>query len=183
MAIVWRYSKPDLFLTFTCNPKWEEIQNALFPNQLAADRPDIVARVFNQKKKAFQHDIVVGQIFRKVLAYVCIVEFQKRGLPHLHTLVILHQESKPRSSDHYDIFVTAEIPDPSQTRLHNMIVQNMIHRPCGTANPRSPCMEQGKCTKQFPKQFCETTQSTHNGYPLYRRRDSGPQVQNKQSER
>ena len=83
MAIVWRYSKPDLFLTFTCNPKWEEIQNALFPNQVATDRPDIIARVFNQKKKAFLHDIVFGQIFGKVLTYVCIVEFQKRRLPHL----------------------------------------------------------------------------------------------------
>ena len=98
---------------------------------------------------------MVGQIFRKVLAYVCIVEFQKRGLPHLHTLVILHQESRPRSPDHDDKFLTTEIPEPSQTLLHNVITQNMIHGPCGTAHPHSPCMEQGKCTKQFPKQFCE----------------------------
>ena len=25
MSIVRKYGKPDLFITFTCNPKWEEI--------------------------------------------------------------------------------------------------------------------------------------------------------------
>ena len=46
MAIVARYGKPDLFLTFTCNPKCKDIINALPAGQLAAGRPDIVSRVF-----------------------------------------------------------------------------------------------------------------------------------------
>lgn len=29
MAIAREYSKPDIFLTFTCSPKWSEITNAL----------------------------------------------------------------------------------------------------------------------------------------------------------
>jgi hypothetical protein len=49
MAIVRSLGKPDLFITMTCNPKWEEIQLELMPHQAAADRPDLVTRVFNQK--------------------------------------------------------------------------------------------------------------------------------------
>ena len=36
MAIVCHSGKPDLFITFTCNPHWEEITNALFEHQTAA---------------------------------------------------------------------------------------------------------------------------------------------------
>ncbi len=49
MAIIQRLKKPDLFVTFTCNPKWDEITNNLFKNQTAYDRPDIVAGVFKLK--------------------------------------------------------------------------------------------------------------------------------------
>ncbi|VDP42082.1 unnamed protein product [Heligmosomoides polygyrus] len=52
MTIVSKYGKPDIFLTFTCNPNWKEIQNNLEHGQCAADRPDLVARVFNLKVKA-----------------------------------------------------------------------------------------------------------------------------------
>ena len=31
MAIVRKFSKPDLFITMTCNPSWDEIQSALLP--------------------------------------------------------------------------------------------------------------------------------------------------------
>ena len=49
--IVAKLSKPDLFLTFTCNPKWPEIVANLLPGQTASDRPDLVARVFKLKLK------------------------------------------------------------------------------------------------------------------------------------
>ena len=49
MAIVRRYGKPDLFITFTCNPKWPEILDSLLSNQTPVDRPDLTTRVFHQK--------------------------------------------------------------------------------------------------------------------------------------
>ena len=49
MAIVQRFGKPDFFITFTCNPQWKEITDALLEQQTAADHPDIVARVFKLK--------------------------------------------------------------------------------------------------------------------------------------
>jgi hypothetical protein len=34
-------------------------------------------------------------------------------------------------------------------------------------------MVDGKCTKEFPKDFCEVTTEDNNSYPVYRRRDNG----------
>ena len=79
MAIVCRYGKPDLFITFTCNPKWPEIEDCLFPNQTSSDRPDIVARVFKLKLKSFLNDIYYSQkpIFGKMCAIIYVIEWQK----------------------------------------------------------------------------------------------------------
>ena len=61
----------------------------------------------------------------------------------------------------------------------------MIHGPCGAINPKSPCMENGKCTKNFPKPFLkETIVSTENSYATYRRRspeDGGRTVRHPKS--
>ncbi|KIH54434.1 hypothetical protein ANCDUO_15421 [Ancylostoma duodenale] len=46
----------------------------------------------------------------------------------------------------------------------------MIHGPCGALNPNSPCMKDGKCSKKFPREFIQETQTGNDGYPLYRRR-------------
>ena len=40
-SIVRKYSKSDLFITFTFNPKWEEIMSALLLNQKTSDRSDL----------------------------------------------------------------------------------------------------------------------------------------------
>ena len=47
MSLVSKQGKPDLFLTFTCNPKWREITDNLLPGQTAADRPDLVECVLS----------------------------------------------------------------------------------------------------------------------------------------
>lgn len=48
MAICRQYGAPDLFITFTCDPKWPEIADALAaePGQVAADRLDITTQEF-----------------------------------------------------------------------------------------------------------------------------------------
>jgi len=52
MSIVRYHGKPDIFITFTCNPKWREIKEQLNVGKTANCRPDIVARVFHGKLKA-----------------------------------------------------------------------------------------------------------------------------------
>ena len=49
MNLVQKFGKPDLFLTMTCNPGWEEIRNELLPGQNSQDRPDLLAKIFKAK--------------------------------------------------------------------------------------------------------------------------------------
>lgn len=50
MALCQHYGYPDMFITFTCNPKWPEITRYLNARGLnSEDRADIVTRVFKMK--------------------------------------------------------------------------------------------------------------------------------------
>lgn len=46
MTFVRNCGRPDLFVTFTCNPKWSQITELLHPCQTSRDRHDVTARVF-----------------------------------------------------------------------------------------------------------------------------------------
>ncbi|XP_053100132.1 uncharacterized protein LOC128322591 [Hemicordylus capensis] len=159
MAIVRKYGKPDLFITMTCSPKWEEIVNNLQHGQTVDARPDLVARVFHLKLKALIDDICKTQIFGVPEAIVYVIEFQKRGLPLAHILLILKDDKI------LDIQITP--------RLYAIITKHMIHGPCGAHYLNSPCMTNEKCAKDFPKQFQQQTIANSNGYPKYRRRNTG----------
>ena len=65
MAICRSYGAPDLFVTFTSNPKWDEVADALRfePGQKPADRPDIVSRVFKMKLDCLYSEIKSGVAF------------------------------------------------------------------------------------------------------------------------
>jgi hypothetical protein len=73
MAITRVHGAPDLFITFTCNPKWQEISDALAmePHQCASDRPDIVTRVFHMKYNEFLTEVKSGELFGPIKACKC----------------------------------------------------------------------------------------------------------------
>jgi hypothetical protein len=168
MAMVRAHSKPHFFITATANPKWPEITAALRPTQTAVDRPDIVVRVFRMKLKALIDDLYERGIYGFTVAFAYAIEYQKRGLPHGHILLILDQGINP---DHVDEYVSAEIPDPvTQPELYKIVTSCMVHSPCGTANPHSPCMNEGACEKGYPKEFAAETTIPVDGMPKYRRR-------------
>ena len=100
MAIVRHFGKPDIFITFTCNPKWPEITRELLPYQIASDRPDLTTRVFHMKLQEMMKDLCEKHCLGRVIAHVYVIEFQKRGLPHAHILLITS-----RSSMLYDTFI------------------------------------------------------------------------------
>jgi hypothetical protein len=111
MGIVCVLGNPSYFVTMTCNPKWKEIQDELYPGQTASDRPDLVARVFKMKLAALLDDIRKNKIFGEVSGRVHTIEFQKRGLPHAHILIIIKTEFRPRTPQDVDRVVSAEFPD------------------------------------------------------------------------
>lgn len=177
MALVQNLGKPDLFITVTCNPDWPGIKENLFDGQPAQNRPDIVSRVFNAKLKNICDEIFKKGIFGKTMGHTHVIEFQKRGLPHAHILVILHPDDQPHTADQIDQIVRAEIPNPhSEPQLFHAVSRHMIHGPCGSYNPNSPCMENGVCKKQFPKRFCPGTIVGDNSYPLYQRGQNGQTI-------
>jgi hypothetical protein len=110
MAIVRQYGKPDLFITMTCNPKWEEIVSTLKPDEIANDRPDLVTRVFVGKLQHLLEELLKKGIFGEVVADIHGIEWQKRGLPHAHILLILHSDHKPRGPDEYDCLIRMHTP-------------------------------------------------------------------------
>ena len=173
MAIVRKYGKPDLFITFTCNPKWPEILTNLEKHQTPQDRPDIVTRVFKLKLNSLIKDIKQNHIFGIPVASVYVIEFQKRGLPHAHILIILQDRDKIRDIAKIDDLICAELPDPViNKKLYDIVTSQLLHGPCGQDDPTCVCMVDGKCSKDFPKEYINETNPNINGYPLYRRRNS-----------
>ena len=177
MAMVRKFGRPDSFITFTCNPKWEEIKSELQSFQSPSDRPDLVTRVFRLKLKEFLADIVKRKIFGEILAYVYVIEHQKCGLPQTHSLFTLSSENKIKTADNVDNIISAELPDRyTQSELYKVILTQNIHGPCGRFNPNSICMVEGYCSKNFPKAFCSETDVSTDDYPIYRRRNNSNEV-------
>ena len=186
MAMVTKFGKPSLFITYTCNPQHPDIVNNLgnSPNSphrvrkplTASDRPDIVAAVFKLHLDQLKNDL--KKMFGKKLADIHVIEYQKRGLPHAHNLLWLVADAQIRTADDIDSLISAEIPNPEiDPELYRVVSTCMMHGPCGTANPTAVCMLEGKCSKGFPKEFQEETALNSGGYPLYRRPDNGRTVE------
>lgn len=69
MVICKRFGYPDLFLTFTCNSKWVEIQRHLSgTGNYSAFRPDIVCRLFLLKLEEMMRDFKNREVFGRVIA-------------------------------------------------------------------------------------------------------------------
>ena len=154
MAIVREKGKPHLFITMTCNPKHPLIVKALPRGASSSDRPDIVLRVFRQQVIQLTKILVEGKVpgWETTKGLILVVEFQKRGLPHVHLLIILNRNN-PISAQEIEKYATAEIPDSvSHPRDRERVTTYMLHRPCGSINPEAPCCKKrNKCEHNFPK--------------------------------
>jgi hypothetical protein len=126
-----------------------------------------VARIFHDKKEEFLRDIVEKEVFGRPAYVLYSVEYQKRGMPHIHCLIRLatKEEDPERGVDVDDPatleqIVSASIPKlpkdyeasaegRQQKRLHDVITKLNMH------DCDSRCMVRGKCRKYFPKEYCE----------------------------
>ena len=86
-----------------------------------------------------------------ITAMIHVIEFQKRGLPHAHILIILDNSFKLQTEEDIDKFVWAKVPDEVQyPGVCELVLSHMMHGPCGLGTSSS-CTENGKCIKGFPK--------------------------------
>ena len=69
---------------------------------------------------------------------------------------MLRDEDKPRDRRQIDRLVCAELPDrETDEELFTLVTSKMVHGPCGTLNPKAPCMVDGKffCTYYSTQKF------------------------------
>ncbi|GJW01097.1 DNA helicase [Tanacetum coccineum] len=116
LAICRSLGNPQFFITFTCNVKWPEIKRymAQFPELTPTDRADIVCRVFEQKVKDFLRFLKEVKTFGYVSAVLYTIEFQKKGLPHFHTLLWIDSRNTLKDATQIDEYISAKISDPVQ---------------------------------------------------------------------
>ena len=87
----------------------------------------------------------------------------------MHLLIWLQNKTR---AEQIDSIITAELPNENiDPELLNIVKSSMIHGPCGKIKPNACCMVDRKCSKNYPKKFLNDTQTGHDGYPLYKRRN------------
>jgi hypothetical protein len=98
------------------------------------------------------------------------IEFHKQGLPHAHIIFWVVTETSQPTLELIDSFISAEILDPVTDPLaYALVAEHMVHGPCGKLNPNSPCMKDGKCSKNYPKSFHDEISIDENGFTIYKR--------------
>ncbi|GJY59729.1 DNA helicase [Tanacetum coccineum] len=155
LAIYRVHGSPAFFITFTCNTKWPKIEEfmAAFPQLTVADRADIIDRVFEKKVRDYIDFVRDSNTFGAVVGVLYRIEFQKRGLPHCHSLLWINGDSKVQQDIDVDKYVVVGI-----TRS--------LYR------SKYLC-----CNRNFPKLYYNKTYIDKEGFVHYRRRDTEIQVQ------
>ena len=112
-------------------------------------------------------------ILGKVKAYVYVVEFQKRGLPHAHFLLIMQGKYKLTCLEQYDSLISTELPDKHKyLELYTVVVKHMIQGPCGMLNCKCPFMKDiSSCKNHYPWPFNSAILQGKDFYPVYRHRE------------
>ncbi|CAN6907960.1 unnamed protein product [Brassica oleracea] len=113
MTICKHFGFPDLFITFTCNPKWPEITKYLEPRKLTADdRPEIICRLFKCKLDSLMMDLTDKQLLGKTVAYLCLSDEEKKQFT-------LHEIEKILKSNGTSLEAWESMPKPISDFNHH----------------------------------------------------------------
>ncbi|GJZ69837.1 DNA helicase [Tanacetum coccineum] len=130
-------------LQFTCNIKGPEVTEYMDEFlHLTMDRADIMDRVFEMKIHQFVKYLQDAQPFGKIVAVLYTVEFQKRGLPHCHALIWIHEGARVRRDEDIDLYVSTELPSmETDPECYKIVSELMMHGPCGLACLSAPSLQ------------------------------------------
>ncbi|GJX14532.1 DNA helicase [Tanacetum coccineum] len=150
-------------------------------NEYLSDRADIVDRAFEQKVRDYVKFVRNMEPFGDITAVLYTIEFQKRGLPHCHSLLWVSPCSKVQQDTDVDRYISAELPNPTHDPDgYRVISELMMHGPCD-ANKNASCMKDGnKCDQNFPKPYCDATYIDKDGFVHYRRRHTAIDTERQQ---
>uniref|UniRef100_A0A914H6D2 Helitron helicase-like domain-containing protein n=1 Tax=Globodera rostochiensis TaxID=31243 RepID=A0A914H6D2_GLORO len=195
MTICREFGPPDLLVTFTMSPDCPELQAMLGTDaggkqQQWFDRPDLVCRLFVDKLQELYKDLTERGVLGPVRAWFGALEHQFRGLPHVHTAIILDWDRMRNMgkiqtpADYIDEYICAEIPPNPTGRTKEAAQQRALHKTITTKNIHTcstkHCLQDGKCRKHFPKPFEYDNVHSENAYPRYKRRPPPPSIQEAQ---
>jgi hypothetical protein len=173
MAIVHQYGKPNLFITMTCNLKWEEIVSALKPDEITNDCPNLVTRVFVGKLQHLLDELLKKAIFGEVVLTFMSLSGRRKVYP-MHTFcsfcTSITNHEGPMNT-------TAWCLQSCLIRMHTPLFLRLLQVACCMA-PVAPSTHialawLSVCSKGYRKAFTEHTTDTIGSYPTYRRRDDG----------
>ncbi|KAL2998223.1 hypothetical protein AAZX31_09G086000 [Glycine max] len=171
------------YFCFKMQSRENEAQTILHSRRLKCnlrpdDCPDVVSRIFKMKLNHLMNDLKSGHAFGPIVGFVYTIEWQKKGFPHAHILILLHPSNKYPNPEDIDNIISTEIPNKdTHLELYELITKHMIHGPCGLPNMRAPCMVDGKYITFFPKNYQQATIVDQDGFPVYRTRNNGHTVQ------
>jgi len=173
-SIIKNKGLPTLFITIGLNTAWQELKDAVNRYFEPQYRPEVMARVFKCKLQDIIDDITKEYKFGKPEGWFYSIEFQNKGLPHCHLVVILNENDVPKTVADYDDIVCCEIPcSETQKELFDQVKSNHIHRKCGKGYDMSaPCLKNGVCSQGFPFALQEETDISNKLKPIHRRREN-----------
>jgi hypothetical protein len=188
LTVVSEFGKPDLFITLTCNPLWEEITSQLLAGQSAFDRPDITCQVFKNKLDAILHNLKAGKYFgnNDVQYLMKVIEYQHRGLPHAHIVVKFTDGFVPNFKDDpdgvvawIDTQISAQLPEFGESPTEEekeaklLVITHMTHKCAVAVNGCKRCSEE-LCRRGYEtNRLLEKTEFGENMFPRYKRRKEG----------
>ncbi len=136
-------------------------------------------KTFYRKLKRLIHLIETGRVFKFYIARIYIIEYQKRGLPHVYILIFYLDRHVFSTIEQIDNLILAELLNTELDRdrkLTQIIKSMIVYGPYKYAKSKTICIVVKKpgspktYNKRYSRPFHDTTTIEDNGYPTYRRR-------------